>query len=152
MISRYEGVDLLPNSMTFKVITTLDLAHDAPVPDGFNGRVRRQFANDQRVVAWYTNGVLVDPAHDVPAYRLHRADGGVKYEMHYRDGQLCDPDANTPAVRGYFADGSIHYEERFVSGRRNDGSRGEAALRKWRADGTLRHELRYHHGTRTDRR
>jgi hypothetical protein len=141
-------MELLPNSMSFRVINSLDLAPDDDVPPHFTGRIRRTFANDQRSVGWYTDGLLDDPAHDVPAYRLHRADGRVKYEMHYTAGLLADPGTHTPAVRGYYANGAKHYEERYVDGRRHDGGLGQAAVRKWRADGTLRHELRYHHGTR----
>jgi hypothetical protein len=141
-------VELLPNSMSFRVVVTLDDVADDEIPAGFTGRVRRSYASDQRTVAWYTDGLLSDPARGFPAYRVHRASGQVKYEMHYRDGLLEDPDPRTPAVRGWFACGTVHYEERYRAGRRNDGDRGEAAVRKWRADGSLRHELHYRDGVR----
>ncbi len=144
-------MDLLPNSLSFRVVSSLDLAPDEEVPAGFTGRVRRHYGNDQRSVAWFANGQLDDPGRGVPAYRLHRADGRVKYEMHYAAGRLCDPDPHTPAVRGCYADGTLHYEERYRDGRRHDGPAGEAAVRKWRADGSLRHELHYHHGLRVGR-
>ena len=80
-----------------------------------------------------------------------RADGRVKYEMHYTAGLLADAGPHIPAVRGFYANGAKHYEERYVDGRRHDGGLGEAAVRKWRADGTLRHELHYHHGIRIPR-
>ena len=141
-------MELLPNSLSFRVVNTIDVADDAEIPPGFTGRVRRTFASEQRYVAWYTEGCLDDPTRSQPAYRVHRASGRVKYEMHYRNGMLDDADARTPAVRGFFASGGVHYEERYRNGRRHDGPKGEAAVRKWRADGTLRHELRYHDGVR----
>jgi hypothetical protein len=143
-------MELLPNSMSFRVINTIDIGDDDEIPAGFTGRVRRTFDSDQRSVAWYTAGVLDDPTKGYPAYRVHRASGHVKYEMHYRDGILEDPDDHTPAVRGFYADGGVHYEERYRAGRRHDGADGVAALRKWRADGTLRHELHYEDGVRVD--
>ncbi|MEX1107040.1 MAG: hypothetical protein WEB78_12650 [Ilumatobacteraceae bacterium] len=141
-------MELLPNSMSFRVINSIDLTPDDDIPPRFTGRIRRTFANEQRSVAWHTDGQLDDPGRGVPAYRLYRANGRVKYEMHYSAGLLADPDASTPAVRGFYADGVVHYEERYTDGRRQDGGLGEAAVRKWRADGTLRHELRYHRGVR----
>ena len=141
-------MELLPNSMSFRVINTIDVMDDSQIPADFTGRVRRAFDSDQRYVAWYTDGRLDDPTRGYPAYRVHRAAGQVKYEMHYRLGVLHDPDPDTPAVRGYYANGGVHYEERYCDGRRHDGARGEPAVRKWRANGTLRHELHYHHGTR----
>jgi hypothetical protein len=141
-------MELLPNAMSFRVINTIDVADDSEIPVDFTGRVRRTFDSAQRSVAWYTSGQLDDPTRGYPAYRVHRGDGQVKYEMHYRDGVLDDPDAKTPAVRGYFASGAVHYEERYRSGRRQDGAGGVAAVRKWRADGTLRHELHYRAGSR----
>lgn len=141
-------MELLPNSMSFRVIATLDIDDEAQIPPDFTGRVRRTFSTDQRYVAWYTSGHLDDPSKGYPAYRVHRADGQVKYEMHYTAGSLQDPDPKTPAVRGYYASGAVHYEERYRGGRRHDGPNGEAAVRKWRADGTLRHELHYRDGIR----
>ncbi|MGD9997277.1 MAG: toxin-antitoxin system YwqK family antitoxin [Ilumatobacteraceae bacterium] len=141
-------MELLPNSMSFRVINTIDITDDDEIPADFTGRVRRSFETAQRYVAWYTGGLLDDPTKGYPAYRVHRANGHVKYEMHYRNGVLDDPDPHTPAVRGYYADGAVHYEERYCAGRRHDGPGGVAAVRKWRADGTLRHELHYRHGSR----
>jgi hypothetical protein len=141
-------MELLPNSMSFRVITTIDVVDDAEIPSDFTGRVRRSFQSAQRYVAWYTGGRLDDPARGYPAYRVHRADGQVKYEMHYRDGALNDPDPKTPAVRGFYSGGGLHYEERYQNGRRSDGPRGEAAVRKWRSNGTIRHELSYRDGVR----
>lgn len=141
-------MELLPNSMSFRVITTIDVTAETEIPADFTGRVRRSFDSEQRYVAWYANGYLDDPTRSHPAYRVHRANGRVKYEMHYRAGVLDDPDQRTPAVRGYYASGGMHYEERYTHGRRNDGPNGEAAVRKWRADGTLRHEIHYRNGLR----
>ena len=141
-------MELLPNSMSFRVINTLDVNDEAEIPVGFTGRVRRTFESTQRYVAWYSAGNLDDPTKGYPAYRVHRGDGQVKYEMHYRNGVLDDPDPRTPAVRGYYADGAVHYEEHYSGGRRHDGPDGVAAIRKWRADGSLRHEIHYRHGGR----
>ena len=141
-------MELLPNSMSFRVINTIDITDDNEIPVDFTGRVRRSFESAQRYVAWYTGGHLDDPTKGYPAYRVHRSDGQVKYEMHYRNGVLDDPDPQTPAVRGYYAGGGVHYEERYCAGRRHDGPESAAAVRKWRADGTLRHELHNRHGSR----
>ena len=141
-------MDLLPNALSFRVVTTIDVDDDDQIPRGFTGRVRRSFPNGQRTVAWLRDGVLDDPTHSHPAFRVLRPGGSVKYEMHYREGVLHDPGPRVPAVRGFFANGELHYEERYQGGRRHDGPKGEAALRKWRADGTLRHELRYVNGAR----
>jgi hypothetical protein len=129
-------------------VTTLDVVDDAEVPATFTGRVRRRFLNGQSTVSWLHDGVLHDPTHGEPAFRVMRRDGAVKYEMHYTAGLLHDPDHRTPAVRGYFTNGRVHYEERYRTGRRHDGTKGEAAVRKWRSDGTLRHEIHYVLGER----
>ena len=141
-------MDLLPSSMSFRVVATLDIDDELDIPEGFTGRVRQRLANQQRSVTWLREGLANDPARSHPAVRVLRPDGSVKYEMHYRDGQLHDPSPRTPAVRGFFASGAVHYEERYSMGRRNDGRDGAAALRKFRADGTLRHEIHYRHGNR----
>lgn len=141
-------MDLLPSALSFRVVSTIEVADDADVPDDFTGRVRRRFANGQRTVRWLRDGVLHDPTATHPAFRVIRADGSVKYEMHYHSGVLHDPSARQAAVRGFYAGGQVHYEERYQHGRRHDGSHGEAALRKWRADGSLRHEIHYHLGVR----
>jgi len=144
-------VDLLPNSLSFRIVTTLDLDGDADVPSGFTGRARRGYADGTRAVAWYVDGLLDDPSRTVPAYRRYRCGGELKFEMWYRAGLLQDPSTGAPAVRGFYADGTVHYEERFTRGRRHDGPGGAPALRKWRADGTLRHELHYRDGVRLSR-
>jgi hypothetical protein len=141
-------MELLPSSLSFRVISTIDVDDEEKIPPSFTGRVRRTFPSLQRYIAWYTSGHLDDPALGHPAYRVHRADGQVKYEMHYRAGLLHDPDPQTPAVRGFYANGVVHYEERYLAGRRHDGPHGEAAVRKWRADGSLRHEIHYRDGVR----
>lgn len=141
-------MELLPNSMSFRVINTIDIADETDIPPEFTGRVRRSFDSAQRYVAWYSEGRLDDPSRGYPAFRVHRANGNVKYEMHYRSGVLDDPDPRTPAVQGFYSAGGVHYEERYRGGRRSDGPKGEAAVRKWRADGTLRHELHYRNGIR----
>lgn len=141
-------MDLLPSSMSFRVVSTLDVEDSSEIPDGFTGRVRRRFPNLQRTVTWLRNGLMHDPGRSHPAFRVLRPDGSVKYQMHYSDGVLHDPSPRTPAVRGYFANGVVRYEERFTAGRRHDGADGSPAVRKFRSDGTLRHEIRYHHGTR----
>lgn len=141
-------MDLLPSSMSFRVVATLDVDDDDQVPAEFTGRVRRILANQQRSITWLRDGLPNDPARSHPAVRILRPDGSVKYEMHYRGGVLHDPSPRVPAVRGYFANGALHYEERYSMGRRHDGRDGVAAVRKFRANGTLRHEIHYRHGTR----
>lgn len=143
-----ELIDLVPNSLSFRVITTIDVDDDAEIPTGFTGRVRRHNGDAIAYVAWYTEGRLHNPGRNHPAYRRFRPDGQVKYELFYEHGELHDPSPRTPAVRGYYADGRVHYEERYRAGRRNDGVDGSPAIRKWRNDGSLRHELHYRNGRR----
>ena len=140
-----ELIDLIPNSLSFRVITTIDIRDEAEIPQGFSGRVK--FHEDDYIsyVAWYTDGQLNNPGRHHPAYRRFRRDGRLKYEMYYAFGLLHDPSDTEPAVRGYYADGKVHYEERYFGGKH-----GVAAIRKWRHDGELRHELRYRAGRRTD--
>lgn len=142
-------IDLIPNSMTFRIVTTLDLADGDDTPAGFTGRVRRHGAGRPVSVAWYHRGLLQNPGRQHPAFRSFRAAGQVKFEMYYTDGSLQDPNATTAAVRGFYAAGGLHYEERWFRGLRQDGLDGTAAIRKWRADGSLRHELHYERGARS---
>lgn len=141
-------IDLMPNSMTFKVVVTIDVSDETSIPSDFTGRVRRHEGDRVAYVAWYVGGVLHNPGRNHPAYRRFRPDGRLKYELFYRNGVLEDPGARSPAVRGYYADGTLHYEERYRDGKRNDARDGTAAIRKWRNDGTLRHELHYVDGAR----
>lgn len=146
-------IDLMPNAMSFRVVTTIDVDDEADIPAGFTGRVRRHEhspIDHVAYVAWYADGHLHDPARGHPAFRRLRSDGRLKYELFYRRGLLQDPSASAPAVRGYFADGTLHYEERYRAGVRHDGADGSAAIRKFRADGSLRHELHYSEGRRCD--
>ena len=139
-------VDLLPNALSFRVITTIEVESELEIPDRFSGRVRLRMDGVLVYVAWYIDGLLDNPSRRMPAYVRFRPNGRVKYEMHYRRGLLHDPDDGHPAVRGYFATGRPHYEERFRDGKRHDGRGGVAAVRKWRPDGTLRRELHSYHG------
>lgn len=144
-----ELIDLIPNSMSFRVVTTLDVHDGDEIPVGFTGRVKHHDdANTVVAVSWYADGQLHNPGKQHPAFRRFRHDGRLKYEMFYTHGLLHDPSDHVPAVRGFYADGKVHYEERYFGGKRNDGKDGSAAIRKWRADGTLRHELRYDQGRR----
>ena len=145
-----ELIDLMPPSMSFRVVTTIDVHDEAEIPVTFTGRVRRHDETCVVYVAWYRDGQLHNPGRNHPAYRRFRPDGRLKYEMFYTHGLLHDPAAHVPAVRGYYADGSVHYEEHYWAGKRHDGRNGAAAVRKFRLDGTLRHELRYIEGRRTD--
>ncbi|MDO8363466.1 MAG: hypothetical protein Q7V88_11260 [Actinomycetota bacterium] len=143
-----EFVDLVPNSLSFRVITTLDIEDESAIPADFTGRVRRHADGSIVYVAWYRDGQLHNPGRTHPAYRRFRPDGKLKYELFYTHGLLHDPGATTPAVRGYFADGRTHYIEHYWAGKRQDAKDGMPAIRKWRNDGTLRHEIRYVEGRR----
>ena len=138
-----EFVDLVPNSLTFRVINTIEVDDESKIPAGYTGRVRRFVDGVMVYVGWYRDGVLHNPGRTSPAYRRLRGDGTVKYELFYSHGLLNDPVSGGPAVRGFYADGSLHYEEHYRDGKRNDAANGDPAIRKWRHDGTLRHELRY---------
>ena len=143
-----ELVDLVPNSLTFRVINTLEIEDEAEIPAGYSGRVRRYLAGSLIYVAWYRDGLLQNPGRSNAAYRRLRADGKVKYELFYARGVLADPAGGGPAVRGFYADGALHYEEHYRDGMRHDAANGLPAIRKWRNDGTIRHELHYTDGRR----
>jgi len=134
--------------MTFRVISTIDVQDETEIPAGFTGRVRHTVAGKETAVAWYVGGVLDDPGRSHPAYRRYRADGQLKYEMHFVNGVLHDPSDREPAVRGYFANGQLHYAEHYRNGKRNDSPDGAPAVTKWRSDGTVRHQLHYCNGRR----
>jgi antitoxin component YwqK of YwqJK toxin-antitoxin module len=143
-----ELIDLVPNSLTFRVINTIDIEDESAVAAGYSGRVRRYLDGALVYVAWYRDGLLHNPGRSNPAYRRFRPDGKVKYELFYVRGELDDPADDGPAVRGYYADGKVHYQEHYRAGKRNDAADGTAAIRKWRHDGSLRHELHYTNGRR----
>ena len=83
-------IDLMPMSMSFKVVTTIEVDDEAEIPAGFTGRVKRLEHGVVAYVAWYTDGKLHNPGRSHPAYRRFRPDGRLKYELFYRDGQLHD--------------------------------------------------------------
>ena len=141
-------MDLLPNSLSFRVISTIDVRDESEIPADYTGRVRRSFGDGESYAAWFASGQLDNPGRNHPAYRRFRGDGQVKYEMYYVKGLLQDPSDHGAAVRGYFANGGVHYEEHYRQGQRSDGARGQPAVSKYRADGTIRHQLHYHRGTR----
>jgi hypothetical protein len=143
-----ELIDLVPNSLSFRVVHTINIRDESEIPSDFTGRVRREDGTSISYVAWYRDGQLHNPGRHDPAYRRFRPDGTLKYELFYTHGLLHDPAASTPAARGYFADGAVHYEERYWAGKRQDGQDGAPAIRKLRNDGTVRHELHYDAGRR----
>ena len=145
---RMELIDLVPSSLSFRVITTIDIDDESEIPTGFTGRVKRHSNGSISYVAWYRDGQLHNPGRSHAAYKRFRPDGKLKYELFYTHGLLHDPGATTPAARGYFADGRVHYEERYWAGKRHDGRDGTPAIRKWRNDGSIRHELHYQDGRR----
>ncbi|MEO7399050.1 MAG: hypothetical protein ABIW84_10840 [Ilumatobacteraceae bacterium] len=145
-----ELIDLIPNSMSFRMVTTLDVDDEREIPAGFTGRVRRHDCGSVVYVAWYSRGRLHNPGKLHPAYRRFRRDGRIKYDLFYRDGQLDDPTDVVPAVRGYYASGAVHYEEHYSAGIRTDSRNGSAAVTKWREDGSLRHALNYDAGRRRE--
>ena len=149
-VDAVELIDLIPNSMSFRVVTTIDVADESEIPEGFTGRVKHHLGGSVVYVAWFVQGQLNNPSRTHPAYRRFRSDGRLKYEMFYSQGALHDPSASTPAVRGFYANGQVHYEERYFGGRRHDATDGTAAIRKWRLDGSLRHELHYADGNRIE--
>lgn len=149
MTMHMEIIDLIPNSMSFRVINTHDIHDHGTIPPHFTGRVRHWTAGTLVYVAWYQEGLLHNPGRSHPAYRRLRPTGELKYERWYHHGRLEDPAAGLPAVRGYYVDGSTHYEEHYLGGYRHDASDGTPAIVKWRQDGTVRHRLRYRHGIRS---
>lgn len=142
-------MDLLPNSMSFRFVTTLNVESDDEIPRCFTGRVRKSVDGVLEHVAWYDRGELEDPGGQMPAYSRFRPSGQLKQIRHYRLGRLHDPSQGVPAVKGFFANGTHRYEEHYRYGRRHD-YQGTAAIIKWRCDGTLRTELHYYEGLRIE--
>ena len=81
-----ELIDLIPNAMSFLVITTIDIEDEAEIPVDFTGRVRRHAGGSVSYVAWYRDGQLHNPGRQYPAYRSFRPDGKLKYELFYTHG------------------------------------------------------------------
>lgn len=143
-------MDLLPNSMSFRFVATIDTEEGTPVPRGFSGRVRATQGGSLSTVRWMSNGELNDPEPRIPAFVRYRHDGGTKQVRHYRQGRLHDPAPGVPAVVGYFANGSVKYREHYRYGRRHDAGE-RAAITKWRVDGSLRTEHHYYEGLRIEK-
>lgn len=142
-------VDLLPNSMSFRFVTTINVTDEDEIPGGFTGRVRTTTNGTLESITWLDRGEVEDPVQGVPAYSRYRPSGKVKQIRHYRLGRLHDPSPGVPAVQGFFANGMRRYEEHYRYGRRHD-HHGRAAILKWRQDGTLRTELHYYEGLRIE--
>lgn len=139
----------MPNSLSFRMVSTITVVDLADIPDGYTGRVRIESGTALDSVLWFDRGQLDDPATDIPAVTRYRSTGMVKQERHYRLGRLHDPQTGVPAVRGYFANGAIKYEEHFRYGWRHDAG-DRPAIRKWRADGSLRTARHYLDDLRVD--
>ncbi|MEO6653812.1 MAG: hypothetical protein ABIP17_14280 [Ilumatobacteraceae bacterium] len=142
-------MDLLPNSMSFRFIATIDVREGERVPLCFTGRVRVAEAGRLTEVRWLSNGELDDPEPRIPALTRFGANGRTKQIRHYRQGRLHDPAPGVPAVVGSFADGSVKYHELYRYGRRHDAGE-RAAITKWRADGSVRTEHHYYEGLRIE--
>lgn len=144
-------MEILPNTLSFRMVVTIDVESESEIPDGFSGRARRWIGDALDYSAWYHRGKLEDPAPRTPAYVRYRHDGQAKQERYYRLGRLHDPAPDRPAVRGFFANGAIKYEERYRYGRRHDAN-GRPAIVKWRLDGSVRAERHYVEGQRFEYR
>jgi hypothetical protein len=142
-------MDLLPNSMSFRFVATIDMLEGDLVPLGFTGRVRASEAGRLTTVRWLSNGELDDREPRFPAFVRFRPDGRTKQIRHYRQGRLHDPAPGEPAVVGYFANGAVKYREHYRYGRRHDAG-DRAAITKWRVDGSLRTEHHYYEGLRIE--
>lgn len=141
---------LLPNSLSFRFVATIQRRPGASIPLGFTGRVR--FVDEGRLdeVAWFVDGQLDDPSPQSPAVLRYRPNGATKQVRHYRLGRLHDPMPGSPAVVGSFADGSVKYREHYRYGRRHD-SGDIPAITKWRNDGSVRTRHHYYEGIRIER-
>jgi hypothetical protein len=146
-------VDLFPNALSFRVVTSIDVDAIEDIPERFTGRVRVLHDSVVTEIAWFASGQLHDPARLVAAHVRYRPNGAVKWERFYGRGRLRDPAPDRPAVRGYYATGTRNYEEHFVDGERHDTPSGVAAITKWRPDGSIRRRLYFDRGqlVRTER-
>lgn len=140
---------LLPNSLSFRMVSSITVVDPAEIPSDFTGRVRVERQHGLESVLWLEGGKLDDPAPGVAALTRYRPTGVVKQERHYRLGRLHDPQPGVAAVRGYFADGAVKYAEHFRYGWRHDAG-DRPAIRKWRADGSLRTVRHYLDDLRVD--
>lgn len=148
-MSIHPAVDLLPNSMSFRFVATIDVPSPAAVPPGFTGRVRVQVDGRLDTVMWYSRGELDNPEPRTPAVVRFREHGKPKQVRHYRQGRLHDPVLGQPAVEGFFADGSRKYREFYRYGRRHDYG-DVPAITKWRNDGSIRTQHHYYEGLRIE--
>jgi hypothetical protein len=142
-------VDLLPNSMSFRFVSTIETRSVDAVPPGFTGRVRVVTGGRLECVVWFSGGDMDNPEPRTPAFVRYRQNGKPKQVRHYRMGRLHDPALGHPAVEGYFADGSIKYREHFRYGRRHDCG-ASPAITKWRNDGGVRVQHHYYEGLRIE--
>lgn len=143
------AVDMLPNSMSFRYVASIDVQSIEGIPEGFTGRVRVSNRGRLDTVAWFCNGRLDDPDSRTPAYIRYRHNGRPKQVRHYREGRLHNPSPNDPAVIGYYENGVVKYREHYRYGRRHDAG-SEAAITKWRSDGSLRARHNYYEGMRIE--
>lgn len=127
----------LPNSLSFRLVVTIDVDDVRHIPVGFSGRVQVHGTAGVTEIRWVHHGSLDDPAPGVAAVTRLRPDGSVKQVRHYRHGRLHDPATGEAAVRGFYASGAPRYAEHYRYGWRQDCG-DVPAIRKWRADGSLR--------------
>ncbi|MDJ0769154.1 MAG: hypothetical protein QNJ12_10180 [Ilumatobacter sp.] len=138
-------MDIWPNTVSFRLVNTIDVRAETDIPTGYTGRVRVVAQGYVRSIGWLEQGSYHDPAASTPAYVRLRRDGRVKQARFYRRGKLHDPEPDTPAVRGFFANGARRYAEHYRDGRRCDSQNGAPAITTWRLDGSVRKEIRYTH-------
>ncbi|NNE12605.1 MAG: hypothetical protein HKN41_10240 [Ilumatobacter sp.] len=142
-------MDVLPNSMSFRYVASVDADSIDEIPPGFTGRARISNRGRLDTVAWFCNGQLDDPDSRTAAFVRYRHNGRPKQVRHYREGRLHNPSPREPAVVGYYADGSVKYREHYRYGRRHDAG-DEAAITKWRNDGSVRVRHHYYEGMRIE--
>lgn len=142
-------VDILPNSMSFRFVATIDVTSPRAIPPGFTGRVRVSNGGRLDTVMWFCRGELDNPEPRTPAYIHFHQHGKPKQVRHYRQGRRHDPTPGQPAVEGFFADGSRKYREHYRYGRRHD-SGDVPAITKWRNDGSVRTVHHYYEGLRIE--
>lgn len=104
------------------------------------------FANKLHYREFFKNGLLHDPALNVPAHLLYHHNGKISQISYYKNGNLDNPDDNTPAYALYSNNGNLYNAIYFNNGLENDPPNGQAAVTYYNKDGSVDCENHYKNG------